>query len=424
MASERHKVCGMNPTPPLPLLDRKWVQLGLLSTSAFLILTLWFSASAVAPELAVLWNVSPGTQAWLTMSVQLGFAVGALVSGGANLADRIPIRVLVASSAGLGAACTAAIALLAQGPELALPLRFTTGFALAGVYPPAMKIVATWCKEDRGLGIGILLGALAIGSASPHLLAALPELAGTGTGPAWQTVLYGAATLAAAGATMVMLFVRQGPFRTPLARFDARKAADALRDPALRLTNFGYLGHMWELYAMWTWVPLLLVESYRQAGLGPGAGRLAGFAAVAIGAIGCVLAGALADRFGRTRVAAASLWISGACAISAGFLLPYPGWLTVLCLVWGFAVIADSAQFSAAASELADPRYVGTALTIQTSLGFLLTLVSIRVVPELQAWLGWPGALAVLALGPAFGIWSMRRLRRRPESTRLAGGRG
>lgn len=395
-----------------------------MAVATFLVLALWFSASAVAPELAVAWSLSPGIQAWLTMSVQLGFAVGALTSGALNAADRIPTPVLIAISGLVGAASTAAIAAFAEGPVLALSLRFLTGFAMAGVYPPGMKLVATWSRSDRGLVIGILIGAIAVGSAAPHLLATLPELVAVGSGPQWRTVLYGASALAVAGSLLVLAFAREGPYRSARARFDWTKAAAALRDPATRLANFGYLGHMWELFAVWTWVPLLLVASYRQADLAAGMGRLAGFGMIAIGGIACIAAGAAADRIGRTRVAEASLWISGACALLAGFLLDQPVALTVLCLIWGFAVIPDSAQFSAAVSELADPDYVGTALTVQTSLGFLLTVVSIRLVPVLEGWLGWHGALALLAFGPAFGIWSMRRLRRRPEARRMAGGRG
>jgi MFS family permease len=405
-------------------LDAKWPQVGLVAVATFLVLALWFSASAVAPELGVAWSLSPGTQAWLTMSVQLGFAVGALASGALNAADRIPTPVLIAASGLVGAASTAAIAAFATGPELALALRFLTGVAMAGVYPPGMKLVATWSRGDRGLVIGILIGAIAVGSAAPHLLAALPELFAVGAGPQWRTVLYGAAALAAAGSLLVLGLAREGPYRSARARFDWTKAAAALRDPATRLANFGYLGHMWELFAVWTWVPLLLVASYRQADLAVGLGRLAGFGMIAVGGVACIVAGALADRIGRTQVAEASLWISGACALLAGFVLDQPVALTVLCLIWGFAVIPDSAQFSAAVSELADPDYVGTALTVQTSLGFLLTVASIRVVPLLEGWLGWHAALALLALGPVFGIWSMRRLRRRPEAARLAGGRG
>jgi MFS family permease len=414
----------------------RWVQLGLLAIVELLAMALWFSASSVAPALKEAWNLSDGKAAWLTISVQLGFVVGALVSAVLNLPERAVPQRLMAFCALAGALFTFVIAKsidddYARGGDgfwAVVWLRFWTGAMLAGVYPVGMKVMASWFVRGRGLAIGVLVGALTVGSASPHLINALPLEAWSQRyfdgAAAWRMVMMIASASAVVSAGIAALFVRVGPNLPVATRFDWRYFVRVWTEPALRRANFGYLGHMFELYAMWTWAPQLVLASYAAAGWSSVTARVAAFGTVAIGGVGCVIAGLAADRAGRCWTTIVSLVISGGCALVAGSLIDQPKILTVVCMVWGFAVVADSAQFSAAISELCDPQFVGTALTIQTCAGFLLTTLTIRAVPTLQERLGWPAALALLAIGPVFGIYHMARLWRMEEARRMAGGRG
>lgn len=397
-----------------PNLIHKWRTLLLLSLAELLAMVVWFSASAVTPDLTELWQLDAGGQAWLTMSVQVGFVVGAVGSAVFTLADRIPARWFFVGSTFLAALTTALIPIMSDSPTIALALRFLTGVFLAGVYPIGMKIMSTWTIADRGLGIGLLVGALTIGSAAPHLLNALGGLG------EWQQVLYLAAGLAALGGIIGILFIYEGPYATKATKFNIGDIQYILTNKRVMLANLGYLGHMWELYAMWAWLFAFLTASFAIQNIEGAYAGFVTFFAIAVGGIGSVIAGKLADNIGRSTVTSISMAVSGFCALIIGqFFGGNPLIVSILAIIWGLFIVADSAQFSASVSEHADNRYLGTALTLQTSMGFLLTLFSIRMIPTLVELFSWQWAFAFLAIGPVIGIWAMQTLKGLPKENEI-----
>ena len=377
----------------------------LVAAGQFFGLTLWFSATAAAPALAREFAITGTGVAWLTMAVQAGFVAGTLMSALLNLPDVLNARRLFAAGCLAGALANAAIT-LAGTPALIIALRFATGVALACVYPPGLKIAAGWFLDRRGTALGIVVGALTIGSAFPHLLTWATA------GVSWRTLMICSSLLATVGAAMVGLTVKDGPYLSASAPFDPHAVGIVLRNREVRLATLGYLGHMWELYAMWTWIPAFATASILASGGDAGRqGSLVAFIAIASGAIGCVLAGIGGDAVGKARVAGGAMILSGTCALLAGLSFGRPLIvLVILAIVWGFSVVADSAQFSALVAQFSPRTHVGTALTLQTCVGFLLTMISMRLLPAVAESAGWKWAFLILVPGPFLGALAMRRL--------------
>lgn len=387
--------------------DGCWRALMILASAMLFGMTTWFSATAVVPQLRELWALSAGQAAWLTIAVQLGFVMGALSSAVLNIADRVRPRRLM-----LYGACLAGFAnlcLLASPPFIvAVLLRALTGFGLASVYPPAMKAMATWFRIKRGTALGVMVGALTVGSALPHLVNGLGGLD-------WRVVILVSSVLSLLGGWIASAVASDGPFDFPRAVFDPGKAVRIFADRPTRLACIGYFGHMWELYAMWAWFGLFFSDVLTQQSVSAPveSAALATFAAIGIGALGCWVGGELGDRWGRGRTTALAMAISGSCAVLIGFAqsLPWPVVL-FLGLVWGFWIVADSAQFSTVITELGDQAYVGTALTLQVAIGYVLTVPTIWLIPVAHQALGWSGAFSLLALGPVVGAVAMLKLAR------------
>lgn len=382
----------------------------LLSLAQLLAMSLWFTGTAVLPQVTALWHSGLALGSWLTIAVQIGFSLGAIVFALFNISDIFsPIKVLFFSALG-AAGANAAFAFVADNPLQAILLRGATGFFLAGVYPVGMKIIAGWFQRGRGLALGIMIGALTVGSAVPHAVNSVG-------GIAWRSVVLLGSAQAILGALIVALAVREGPFAMPKSQLDVGQMFEMVRNRRLRLANLGYLGHMWELYSFWGWIAVIVAASANWPRMKY---EMAAAVAIAIGAVGCIWAGAASDRLQdqsesvrvgqRAKVTMIAMAISAACCLVAALVFHRPMLLVALSLVWGIAVIADSAQFSTIISEVSDKSYVGTALTCQVAVGFLLTAVAIRAMSAMADHFGWQWALASMSIGPLLGIWAMSGL--------------
>ncbi len=391
-------------TPPSES-PQRWQALALLTLTLILSMSTWFSASAVVPQLRSEWSLSNDTAAWLTIAVQLGFAVGAVISSLLNLSDIISPRHVILGGA-VGAGIVNAFLGVVDSATYGIPLRFLTGVFLAGVYPPAMKLMATWFRQGRGMALGVMVGAVVVGSALPHLVNGLGGLY-------WETVIYATTILSIIGGLIAEFVVKEGPYPFPKATFDWRQAGRAFANRGVRLASFGYFGHMWELYAMYAWFSVFFGDALRAQGIPIGStAAYTTFVVMAVGAVGSWAGGILADRWGRANTTTLMMVISAICAVLIGLLFGSSPWLIVVVgLVWGFSIVADSAQFSTLVTEYADQAYVGTALTLQLASGFALTVITIWLIPLLEAQFGWRWAFAFLAPGPILGAVAMGRLK-------------
>lgn len=364
----------------------------------------WFAAGAAMAGIARESGISPVLQAMLSSAVQAGFVIGALGFSVTGIADRFDPRRVMALAAVLNAATTAALLIVPPGSAAAVALRFATGMGFAGIYPVGMKVMVGWGQRDRGYLVGLLVGALTFGSATPHLAAYFG-------GTDWRIVV-GATALASLIGGALSLLLRVGPYHARAQSFDFRAIRLMWTNRHIRAATGGYLGHMWELYALWGWIGVIAAASYSAGMPLPEAERLAAltaFCAIAIGAFFCIPAGRLADRIGKARIASGVMWLSGGAALANAAAFGGPVWLSfLLLLAWGAAVIPDSAQFSSLIADHAPPQVVGSLMAMQNALGFALTILTVQLAPVLAAAIGWPGVLVLMALGPGFGIWALR----------------
>jgi len=391
------------------MIQGSWRALVWIGLSELFALSLWFSASVIAPELIEVWNLSSNSEAWLSTSVPIGFVIGALFSSYFGVADRFNPRKVFAVSVFLGAILNALL-ILVDYAFFGILLRILTGITLAGVYPIAVKVLSQWFPKKRGFAIGILIAALTLGSSLPHFVIMFFSSLN------WKLVIICTSVLALLSAIIVTYILEDAPIMSEKSPFSLKLIKKVVTNKPVMLANYGYFGHMWELYAMWTWLPAFLSASF--SAYSPEFPHwfiaLSSFISIGIaGGIGCVVGGLISDKIGRANLTIISMFISAICSILIGFTFGQFIWITlIICMIWGMSVISDSAQFSAAVSEIAEVEYVGTALTFQMCIGFLITIFSINLIPIIQRIVGWEWVFTILAIGPILGIVFMVKYRR------------
>ncbi len=390
----------------------------IISVSLLLSLTVWFSANAIVSQLESLWTLTETDLALFSMILIFGFVLGGIISAIFNLSDIVDSTNFY-SLYGILAGISNLTAIFAPNFAWFLFLRFMTGFFLAGVYPTAMKLMASWFKESRGLALGILLGALTVGSGFPYVF----NLTGF---PDWKILMTISSVFAFFGALLVFFLIQEGPHISRGARFKISNIKRMWSKKSVRLANLAYFGHMWELYAFWVWIPIFLKESFLL--VNPSRDptiffSLSTFLVFLMGAIGNIFGGRIADKIGRTGFNIIMLGMSGLSSIVIGFFYQNPIGSLVISLIWGLTVVPDSPQFSVMITELGDPAYLGTTLTMQTTIGFGISIISIRLLPIFVNLVGWSLGFTLLIIGPLIGIISLFILRKEPDSIKIANGK-